>query len=95
MLKSLVGRIISVEICLTKTNVAEDNNLFYAEDIYEPRNQTPTPSETPIFSEGSSINMPLDVSENFNYCNYISFCEKVFRIFCNLTTIFAYVGIGR
>ncbi|XP_074344068.1 uncharacterized protein LOC141683271 [Apium graveolens] len=63
VIKSLVGRLISVELGLTKSNVIEDNNLFYAEDLYEPTMNTPTPSESPILSEDYSINMGFEYSE--------------------------------
>ncbi|KAL8154991.1 hypothetical protein AgCh_000381 [Apium graveolens] len=63
VLKSLVGRPISVELSLTKSNVVEDNNLFYAKDIYEPIMQTPTPSDSPILFEGYSNNINTEYSE--------------------------------
>ncbi|XP_074327946.1 uncharacterized protein LOC141665860 [Apium graveolens] len=60
---SLVRRLISVELGLKKSNVVEDNNIFYAEDLYEPTMNTPTPSESPILSEDYSINMGFEYSE--------------------------------
>ena len=61
VIKSLVGRLFSVELGLTISNVVEDNNIFYADDLYEPTMNTPNPSESPIMSEDYSINMGFEV----------------------------------
>ncbi|XP_074350056.1 replication protein A 70 kDa DNA-binding subunit C-like [Apium graveolens] len=63
VIKSLVGRLILVELGLTKSNVVEDNNIFYADNLYEPMMNTPTPSESPILSEDYSINIGFEYYE--------------------------------
>lgn len=63
MLKELVEKEISVELKLTKSNITEDDNLFYAEDIYDATMTTPTPSESLILSNSSSVKLVVDVSE--------------------------------
>ncbi|KAL8134396.1 hypothetical protein AgCh_009430 [Apium graveolens] len=63
VIKSLVGRLISVELGLKKSNVVEDNNLFYAEDLYELTMNSSTPSKSPIMSEDYSINMGFEYYE--------------------------------
>lgn len=61
-LQTLVGKEISVQLKLNKSNVTQDNTFFQAEDIYDTTLPTPSTSENPCISDASSVDLTDNVS---------------------------------
>ncbi|KAK1392515.1 hypothetical protein POM88_011571 [Heracleum sosnowskyi] len=56
-LQTLVGKEISVQLKLNKSNVTQDSTFFQAEDIYDTTLSTPSTSENPCISDASSVDL--------------------------------------